>query len=298
MWVPDHYFLRDSFVAMAVMAQATERIRFGTAVAAAQLRHPAALASSTATISELSGGRAILGIGPGGHEFASHFDLRPPSPLTLVREAVNVARDLLHGRSDREGKIYTTRGAELGWDAPPSPVYLAARGTKMLELAGEVADGVLIHGITRPYVQHVRELVARGAERAGRDPGECEIGVILDAEINEDETAALDAMRPRLTVIAGGNYSDDLLPLYELDPAEIARLRQALKEEDPEAYRYVTDSMVHAFALAGGVNTVAKRCRELHDDGIDNIVLFSKGGPGHTAGQIRDFEPIVREFRG
>ncbi|GHH63592.1 5,10-methylenetetrahydromethanopterin reductase [Streptosporangium violaceochromogenes] len=295
LWVPDHYFLRDSYVAQALMALETERIRFGTAVAAAQLRHPALLASSTATVDELSGGRAILGIGPGGHEFAAQFDMRPKSPLTLVREAVAVARGLFRGGSDLEGTIFTTRGARLGWPTGDIPVYLAARGTKMLELAGEVADGVLIHGITVPYVRHVKELVARGAERAGRSPDDCEIAVILDAEVNPDEAAAIDAMRDRVKVMAGGKYSDDLIPLYELDPGDVAALRAALNEGRPDAHRFVTDAMVRAFALAGGHSTLVRRCRELHDAGIDRIIVFSNGTVDHTRSQIDGFAPIIKE---
>src|SRR5690606_5760337 len=114
-WVPDHYFLRDAYIALAMMAKATTRIQIGASVAAVQLRHPALLASATATVDEISGGRAALGVGPGGHEFAAHFDMRPKSPLALVREGITIARDLFAGRSDLEGKAFTTRNAELGW---------------------------------------------------------------------------------------------------------------------------------------------------------------------------------------
>jgi 5,10-methylenetetrahydromethanopterin reductase len=99
-WVPDHYFLRDVYAAQAVMAERTSTVRLGTAVAAALLRHPSLLASSTATIDELSGGRAILGLGTGGFEFPSQLDLRVASPLALVKESVLIARELFDGGSE------------------------------------------------------------------------------------------------------------------------------------------------------------------------------------------------------
>ncbi len=297
-WVPDHYFLRDSYVAQALMAKATRRVRLGTGVAASLLRHPSLLASATATIDELSNGRAILGIGPGGHEFAAHFNMKPASPLGLVRDSVAMARALFAGGCDLEGKVLTARDAKLGWRTRPDiPIYMAARGTKMLELAGEVADGVLIHGITEPYVAHVKELVSRGAERAGRSPDDCKIAVILDVEVDSDHDAAVNRMRRRLTVMAGGHYSDDLIPLYELDPGDVALLRTAVAESDPQAHTLVTDGMVRAFALAGDPATLATRCRELHTNGIDHIIAFSQGTIEHSLSQIEGMRPVIKEIR-
>ena len=70
--------------------------------------------------------------------FRHQLDLRADSPLTLVKEAVDITRQLFAGGSDVNGRVFTARGARLGWDTRPIPIYLAARGPKMLELAGPV----------------------------------------------------------------------------------------------------------------------------------------------------------------
>lgn len=277
-WMPDHYFLRDVYIALAMTARATSRVHLGAAVAAAQLRHPALLASATATVDEISGGRAVLGIGPGGHEFAAHFDMRPKSPLALVREGVTVARGLFAGRSDLEGAVYTTRNAALGWRARPDiPIVMAARGPKMIELAGEVADGVLIHGNTAAFIAHVKKLVARGAERAGRAADACRIGIITDIEIDADEDAAIDRVRPRMTIVAGGSYSDESIPLYGLDPVDVGRLRKALHESDPDVASYVSSDMVRAFGLVGTRDRIAEQIQELRSYGVEDVLLLSPG---------------------
>ncbi len=292
-WMPDHYFLRDVYIALAMTARATSRIRLGAAVAAVQLRHPALLASATATVDELSGGRAVLGLGPGGHEFAAHFDMRPKSPLTLVREGIEIARGLFSGRSDLEGAGYTTRNASLGWKTRSDiPIVMAARGPKMIELAGEVADGVLIHGNTGPFISHVKELVARGAERAGRPADACRIGIITDIEVDEDENAAIERTRPRMTIIAGGSYSDDSIPLYGLDPDDVGRLRKALQSQAPDVASYVTPEMVRAFGLVGTKESIAEQIHELHAYGIEEIMFLS---PGLSCAQSLERIPGYRD---
>jgi len=107
-WLPDHYFLRDAFAAQALMAERTSRVRLGTAVVSPLLRHPTLLASSTATIQELSGGRAVIGIGVGGFEFPTQLGFVIDRPIGLVREAVRIVRAVIRGEeSDVRGRHFT-----------------------------------------------------------------------------------------------------------------------------------------------------------------------------------------------
>lgn len=294
LWLPDHYFLRDAYVTHALMAERTDRIRFGTGVASVQLRHPALIASSAATIHELSGGRARIGIGPGGFEFPSQFRLRPESPLTLLRDSIAIIRGLLTGGVDHEGREVSAIGAKLSWDAGSIPISISARGPKMLELAGELADGVIVHGRNAGFLAYVRDHVTRGAERVGRDPRSCEISVMLDVEIDDDEEAALDRLRPRCRFMAGGSYTDELIPVYGLDPGDVARLRAAVSGGDPDAGALVTESMVRTFAIGGSVGSIRKGLVELRDLGVDHaIVKLGEGDPATTAAQIDRIGPAL-----
>ena len=274
-WLPDHYFLRDVYAAASVIATRTTRIRLATGVAAVQLRHPALIASSASTVDELSGGRAIIGIGPGGFEFPAQLKLKPRSPLTQLREAIRIIRELLSGGSAHVGEYFSATGAALGWETRDIPIYISARGPKMLELAGELADGVIIHGTSTEFIEFVRHQLAIGAARSGRPTDACEIALMLDVDIDDDESRAIDRLRPRCTIMAGGTYSDDLIPIYGLDPDEVARLRVAVSSSDPDAYRYVTDSMVQAFAFGGSAATVEAQLARLSDLGIGRAILGS-----------------------
>ena len=294
-WLPDHYFLRDVYVASAAMAARTSTIRLATGVVAAQLRHPALIASAAATIDELSRGRAVVGVGPGGHEFASQFNMRPKSPLTMLREAVAVIRDLLgEGSSRYEGTYFAANGSALGWTPRTLPIYMSARGPRMLEMAGELADGVIIHGTSAEFINYVREKLAVGASRVGRDPGDCEVAVMLDVEIDDDEQAAVDRLRPRCTIMAGGSYSDALIPIYGLEPQAVADLRGALSTSAPDAGRFVTDQMVNAFAIGGSVQTLEARLQELKDLGVGRAILkLGEGDPANTLKMIRLIQPTI-----
>ena len=295
-WLPDHYFLRDVYAAQALIAARTTTVRLATGIAAIQLRHPALIASAAATIAECSGGRAVIGIGPGGHEFPSQFAMRPKSPLTMLREAVTIIRQLSSGSADFRGDYFSADGSALGWRIdPPPPIFLSARGPRMLELSGEIADGIIVHGVHRDFIDYVRARVAHGAARAGRDSGKCQIAVMLDVEVDRDEAAAIDRLRPRCTLMAGGSYADELIPVYGFAPSAVATLRTALNDPNVAEARYVTDDMVSAFAIGGTVETVAEQLGELRSLGVDLAIL--KLGEGDTAATktlIETIAPIIR----
>ena len=296
-WVPDHYFLRDVYVAQAVMAERTTTVRLGTAVSAALLRHPSLLASATATIDELSDGRAILGLGTGGFEFPSQLDLRADRPLALVKESVEIARQLFAGGAEVNGRVFTARGARLGWDTRPIPIYLAARGPKMLELAGEVADGVITHGLAPSHIDFVKKQIAVGADRAGRDPADCEICMMFSVEIDDDEDAAIDRQRPHCTIMAGGAYAESLIPIYGLDPAEVAPLKEAVSSGAPNAAELVTPAMVRAFTLSGPEATVAEGLRDLSRAGVGRVITSVNRDPsvGDTESRVAQLGRVIQE---
>lgn len=296
-WLPDHYFLRDVIAAQALMAAATSRIRLGTSVLGAPLRHPALVASSAATIDEIAGGgRVIVGIGTGGHEFPSQLRLKPKSPMTMLREAVGIVRGVMGSGATVDGTYFSAQAARLTWEPAPVPIYVAARGPKMIELGGEIADGVIVHGLSRPYLEFVDERVRAGAERAGRDPGECETVVLLDIDVDDDADAALDRLRARTVLMAGGAYSDTMIPVYGLDPEAVARLRAAIADPEEDAVRFVTDEMVRAFCIAGTVEQITERLHELRGFGVRRVVAkLGEGDPEKTKQMVRAFAPVIAE---
>lgn len=278
-WVADHYFHRDASGALALMAAATSRVRLGTAVVSPLLRHPALLASMAASLAEICDDRFVLGLGAGGYEFASELGIPVRRPLGLVADAVRIVRELHGGRSDVDGQAFSAHGS-LRFTPRPTPVYLAARGPKMLELAGNIADGVITHGLSARHVAYVIEqLSATGGARPR--PA---VALMLDVQIDPDRQRALDELRPRCVTMAGGSYADELVEVYGLRADDVARLRAALRSGDRTgAVGLVTDDMVDAFGIAGPAPYLAERLDALAGSGVDEVILSVDGGDLATA---------------
>lgn len=284
-WWPDHYDAREFSAVLAVCAVRTSSIKLGTAVTSPLLRHPAILASLFATIDELSGGRAIAGVGPGGFEVKGDLGISPKSPLGATRESVELLRGLLAGESVAQDadSFFGVKGARLTFTPPGSvPIYLAARGPKMIELAGEMADGLITHGLAPGYLQFTAERVRVGAQRASRSAEACDIALMLDVVIADDVATARDILRPRCLLMAGGAYSEDLIPRYGLDPEAVGKLKAAVSARDPHAVDFVTDEMVDAFTVGGPPGFVADRLASFVESGVNSVIL-SLGSDVDTA---------------
>jgi alkanesulfonate monooxygenase SsuD/methylene tetrahydromethanopterin reductase-like flavin-dependent oxidoreductase (luciferase family) len=162
-------------------------------VPAARMWTPLALAVQAATLAQLSSGRFVLGLGTGGYgpEFWDSVGL-PNRPIAVMRDYALVIRQLLAGeRVTSDGPAGRLRSVALmARDLPPAPVYLAALGPQMLRLAGEVAEGALLNWATPERIAASRTLIAEGAVRAGRDPGDVPVTMYVRVCIDDDVAAA------------------------------------------------------------------------------------------------------------
>ncbi len=155
---------REVFITSALCANCTEHVTFGPRVINPMTRHPSVAASGAATLAEMAPGRVMLGIGSG--DSAVHNAGVRPARMVEMREYTDAVRQMLaNGIAEYQGE--TTK---LTWGPAEVPVYVAASGPKTLELAGEVADGVIIQtGLLPEVIEDSLACIRRGAERAGRD---------------------------------------------------------------------------------------------------------------------------------
>ena len=287
-WWPDHYMHRDVGATLTACALATERVRLGTAVTSPLLRHPAVLASLFASLAEIAPGRIVAGIGPGGWELPAHLGINEPKPLTLTRHAARVLADLLTGQpatAPPDAVRFPVTGARLDFKPPqPVPLYLAARGPRMMSLAGELADGLITHSLSLPFIEHVVERVELGAAATTRQPGDCSIAVWVEVFLHDDVAHARNVLRPRCKYMVGGEFDPSMIPLYGLDPAEVMPVREAVRRGDPAAHELITDEMVDAFSICGSVQRAADRIDALRAAGVSEVVLSF--GPGTNESEI------------
>lgn len=276
--VSDWRFYQDCFVVMTACLQATTRLEVESLVTDPYVRHPGLTAAALATMDELSDGRAIMGIG-GGVEQPAFWGESRPHPLAAVRETIDICRGMWRGEDvSLEGKVMRVRGAHLHFVAPRPNlrVLLAARGRKMLELAGELADIVHLASFF-VNVEHHREnleAVAAGALRAGRELGSFEIDISMPCSISPDRDAARQAARRPaaqgiLWTAAAERYSRDrtdwVRPKQFRVPEHVV---EALSTRwdfwtqaafPRELADLITDDILDEFALAGTAEECAAR---------------------------------------
>src|SRR5919206_23703 len=168
----------DAFALGSAVGAATERLRIGTAVVPMNIRGPALLAMSVATMDAMSGGRAICGIGVSSPQIVSDWNAQEyDKPLARARETVEVLRQAFSGEKVVfEGKAVRVNGYRM-MPGPRRqiPIYLGALNKGMLRLAGEVADGVVINMLGEQFVPQVVAEVRKGAAKAGRNPDDIEV---------------------------------------------------------------------------------------------------------------------------
>src|SRR5437870_3265572 len=199
LWVADTGAGPDAFVVAAAAALATRRVRVGTAVVPIYTRALPVLAAGAGSCAQLMTGRSfVLGLGVSSETIVEAWGGVPyRRPLTRMRETVGAVRRMLAGeRVAFEGKTVRTRGFRLVSPPPaPVPIYVGALMPPMLELAGEVADGVILNFMPVDAVPRMLAHVRAGAERAGRDPARLEVVSRFQTIVTDDVPAARAALR-------------------------------------------------------------------------------------------------------
>ena len=208
-WVT-HGLGRDSFLVLAAYGAATSRIGLGNGVVPIYPRQPVAMAQAALTLNELTANRFRLGIGVShAASMEDMLGLRVVEPLAAMREYVAVLRGALGEGSEFSGRHYRSRWSMAVPKRPPAPpIYLAALSGKMLELAGEIADGVILWLCPPEYVRTVAvPAIARGRRRANRALDGFEIVAAVPLAITDNRDVALNAVRAELVRYAS-------LPFY------------------------------------------------------------------------------------
>lgn len=305
-WVSNEKFFRDMYVTATLIAENTEKAQVGTFVADPYTHHPALTAMAAGTLDDVSGGRAILGIGAGGTGFPV-MGIRRVKPARAIRESIDVVRRLWRGETvDMQGEVISIHGGRLNVTParPHIPVVVASRGNLVLQMAGEVADGVMIATYAEPQgLTHALNMVRKGAQKAGRAIEDLMLISRVDACISQDRRAAYDAVKPMAAVFLWTSYPDrefvERVGLRVPDNVEeiIAKRDYNLMVENAHL---IPDAFVDKFCWAGTPQEVAQKVAAVAQMGIDNITILPHPPHGGTIHEtVREFAqtvaPIVQE---
>ena len=189
---------RDSVTAMAAFGLATTRILLGC-TQVVRLRTPLVMAQTLATLDELTGGRVVLAPGACTEKHARRHGLAPLTPATSLREWIEGIRRIRAGeRLTYRGQSFEMDEGRLNWKAPrPTiPFWIAAMSRTGLQVAGEVADGVLLDAHTSPeYVENAVVILREAVQKAGRDWASFEVAQIVPCSVEDTHDEAVDATR-------------------------------------------------------------------------------------------------------
>jgi len=265
----------DCFAPLAVVATAT-RLRLGTAIANVFTRGPATLAMSAASIADLAPGRFCLGIGAGSQPIVEAWNGgRFALPATRVREMTRVLREALAGeRVVFKGKTLSVDGFRLGRPpAHPVPIYIAALRPGMLQVAGEVGDGVILNWLSASDVPRAVAVVREAAARAGRDPTAVEITarllVNVDPPGGDSDVGVRRHVTAYLNVPVYRAYQDWLGRGVALTP-----MWEAWERGDRKAaVAAVPEVVMRDLILRGSMAEIRAHVRRYLDAGIDTAFL-------------------------
>ena len=276
---------RELFVTLTAVGQATERVMIGPSVTNPLTRHPAVMASAIASVHELSGARAMLGIATG--DSAIYNINERPRGLQGLREYILAVRELLRGHPAQ----YAGRDIHTKWVGAqadnPVPIYIAAEGPKTLELAGEIADGVICGmGLSREVVQLSLDHLAIGAERAGKTLDDLDIWALARVNVGRDRDQLIDEIRMELASMAHHAFRFTLEG--KLVPPELAdaisKVQQGYQPahhedlgespnaglmQDPELLAYMTER----FAVVGTAEACAARIQDIRAAGFHQLLF-------------------------
>jgi len=292
-WLPDQSFQRDPFVALAAVAQATERIQIGLGVTTPFARHPAQIARAIASLDELSNGRAWLGLGAGNKKmFLDKLGLPQKRAAARVRETAIVIRKLLAGEAVTwESPDLVMQDVKLEFPSRAElPIYVASRAPLMLSVGGEVADGVIAEALFTPGgIDYFLGRVEQGAAQAGRDREAIRTVCWQVVDVTDDRAAGVDALRQWAAHIIGASSADIVQRLgiaLEVGDAVHAAYRNGGQQA---AARYVTEREVDAVAIVGDADHCAEKIHTIAANGIQAVNLLVRGSAANKERILRKF---------
>jgi 5,10-methylenetetrahydromethanopterin reductase len=303
-WQAESRLVRDAIVPMAAFAATTERIKVGSGVINNWTRNAGLIAATFSTLDDLAPGRILCGLGVWWEPLASKVGVIRRKPVQAMRETVEVVRRLLAmEKVTFKGEFVCVEDIEIDivhGDRSPKqvPIYIGATGMKMMELSGEIADGVLLNYLVSPaYNREAMEHLRTGASRAGRSLDQIDRPQLVVCSLDEDRGRALDNARELVTqylgqqphIMKASGVSPDLLE-------EISRVLTWPAEERQiqEAMKLVPDEVVQLITASGTPDECRAKVQEYIDAGCTCPVLYPLGNDVRAMIDAFGFTPSSR----
>jgi 5,10-methylenetetrahydromethanopterin reductase len=286
-WQAESRLVREATVPMAAYAAVTERIGIGSGVVNTWTRNVGLLAATFSTLDDLAPGRIKLGVGAWWDPLAAKVGIHRRRTLRCMRETVESVRRLLAmERVTYRGEFVQLDDVEIDivhGDRSPKhvPIFVGATAMKMMELAGEIGDGVLLNYLVGPaYNAEAMEHLAAGAARAGRSVEDVDRPQLVVCSLDSDRSAALDRARELVAQYLG--QQPHIMKASGVDESlleEIGRVLTwpATQEQIEQAMTLVPDEVVQLITASGTADECRAKVQEYVDAGCTCPVLYPLG---------------------
>lgn len=290
-WQAESRLVRDAIVPMAAYAAVTKKIKVGSGVINNWTRNIGLLASTFLTLDDLAPDRIICGIGAWWDPLARNVGIDRRKPLTAMRETVTILKRLLNmERVSFEGEFIQVSGIELdvvhGRREPRNvPVYIGATGDNMMEMTGEIAEGVVLNYCVPPeYNLKALDLLQAGAKKAGKSLNDIDRPQLIVCSVDNDHDKAIDYTRELLTqylaqqphIAKASGVSTEIV-------TEIQSILgwPATHEQIQKAKHLVPDELILRISASGTPSEARIKVAEYIKNGCTCPILYPVGGDVH-----------------
>ena len=290
-WQAESRLVRDAIVPMAAYAAVTEKLKIGSGVINNWTRNIGLLASTFLTLDDLAPDRIICGIGAWWDPLAQNVGITRSKPLTAMKETVTIMKRLLAmERVTYHGEFVHVDGIELdvvhGRREPRNvPVFIGATGDKMMEMAGEIADGVVMNYCVPPEYNHkALDLLAKGAKKAGRTLDDIDRPQLVVCSVDLDHDKAIDTTRELLTQYLAQQPHIAKASGVSMDIVEKIQSIlgwPATHEQIQKAKNLVPDDLIDRITASGTPEEARKKVNEYVKNGCTCPILYPVGGDVH-----------------
>ena len=295
---------RELYVTLSVVAMSTEKVMLGPTVSNPLTRHPAVTASAIASINELSGGRAFLGVGS-GDSAVLNLGLRP-ARLAELHHYLQTVREMLAGETSE----YKGDQAHVRWADAGIPIAMSAEGPRTLAMAGSVADAAIIHtGLTPEVLSDTVARIREGERAAGREEGATGVWAFAKCNIADSRDQAIEEIK--MALAASGHHAFRFTLEGKMVPEELQEAVMTLHHEYRAAEHEqvgqtrnatltdelgLTDYFAERFAVAGAPEDCREKTRSIFSEGVDALHITAIGPS--PEGIIRRFgEEVIAPLR-
>jgi 5,10-methylenetetrahydromethanopterin reductase len=279
-WMSDHLCFRDSLTTSMALLASTQTIKVAPAPMSPYSRYPIISAMSIATMEEFAPGRVIASPGTGNAAALKEAGIESPRPLKTMREYVDILRRLLRGDTVHfQGDMFQVNGAKMGFvPSTPIPLYLTAVRPKMLQLGGEIGDGVLLSAGCAPgYIAQCVDEIRKGAEKAEKSLTDRDVAGFVTASVADNPGEAMEANKLFLAYIFRNTHHAENIRLGggKIDQEGLAA---AVAKRDWEAAKkFISDEVVHAHSVAGTAAECRRQLESFIQGGLNLPILLPMG---------------------